>query len=234
LPLDFLSWHEYFQSAEVIAKQADAFRQYLSEFPQLEKNDPSLMITEWNEAWWPNRPQDHEIGAAWCADSMIRAMIPHGVNKPCFFYVKQGDMSFRGDWSMLMQENRPKPAYNMARMFNSLAGDWLSIDGGSDDVCAVAAIDEHKARLAVILVNYRFRHAMRRTVRLGVDKLPAEFRNGQWREWTIDATHSNIFNSADRCELEETDSGKISGAFDYEKTLRPNSVVMLELLAPGR
>ena len=76
LPLDFVSWHEYFQAADVIAAEADAFREYLREFPRLEASVKSFMITEWNEAWWPNRPEDHEIGAAWCADGMIRAMIP--------------------------------------------------------------------------------------------------------------------------------------------------------------
>jgi len=36
LPLDFVSWHEYFQSADVIAAEADAFRGYLRAFPRLE------------------------------------------------------------------------------------------------------------------------------------------------------------------------------------------------------
>jgi hypothetical protein len=33
LPLDFVSWHEYFHPADVIRGQGDAFRQYLAEFP---------------------------------------------------------------------------------------------------------------------------------------------------------------------------------------------------------
>jgi hypothetical protein len=69
---------------------------------------------------------------------MIRTMIPKKIDRPCLFYVKQGDMSFRGDWSILMQGNRPKPTFNMARIFNSLSGEWVKISGGDDDVCAVA------------------------------------------------------------------------------------------------
>jgi hypothetical protein len=230
LPLDFLSWHEYFQSAEEIAKQADAFRSYLHEFPQLEKQVTDFMLTEWNEAWWPNRPHDHEIGAAWCADGMIRAIIPKQITKPCFFYVKQGDNNFRGDWSMLMQDNRPKPSYNMARMFNSLRGQWLQVDGGSDDICAIAAMDDKQPRLAIILVNFRFRYAHERKVELAIDKLPAALAQGVWRESIVDAQHGNIFNDASHCELEVSNRGKVEqGAFKYTRTMPPNAVVMLEL-----
>jgi len=231
LPLDFISWHEYFQSAEEIARQADALRSYLEEFPQLERSVRDLMITEWNEAWWPDRPHDHEIGAAWCADGMIRTMIPKRI-KPCLFYVKQGDMTFRGDWSILMQDNRPKPSYNAARIFNSLRGDWIGVKGASDDVCAVAAFDPGSRRLAIILVNFRFRYAHRRQVALTIDRLPAALANGAWREWTIDSQHSNVFHDANRCELEMTQSGRIQdGKFAYERNIPANSVVMLEIEA---
>jgi hypothetical protein len=166
---------------------------------------------------------------------MIRAMIPQQIDKPCLFYVKQGDMSFRGDWSMLMQDNRPKPTYNMARIFNSLRGNWVSLSGGSDDVCAVAAMDEDQRRLQVVLVNFRFRHATGRQVKLNIDKLPGSFADGGWREWIIDSQHSNVFANADRCELEMTASGKFKdiekGAFYYERKLPANSIVLLELVA---
>jgi hypothetical protein len=232
LPLDFVSWHEYFHPPSVIAEQAKAFREYLDEFPQLRDGVQSFMLTEWNEAWWPNRPQDHEVGAAWCADGMIRAMIPAGIDRPCFFYVKQGDRTFRGDWSLLMEGNRPKPAYNMARIFNSLRGQWLDVRGTDEDVCAVAALDADRGRLAVVLVNHRFRHPVRRRVEVSVDSLPAALARGVWREWSIDALHSNLFTDPSRGELEMTDSGTIgSGSFVHERLMPANSIVLLELLA---
>lgn len=232
LPLDFVSWHEYFQAADVIAKQAKAFREYLHEFPKLEANVKSFMITEWNEAWWPDRPHDHELGAAWCADGMIRTMIPHGIDRPCLFYVKQGDANFRGDWSILMEGNRPKPVYNMARFFNSLRGDWVKVSGEDEDICAVAALDANRGRLAIVLVNYRWRHSVRRNVHLSIDNLPSELVGGQWREWVIDPLHSNVFNDASLCELEMTTSGDIDAKdFTYDRPMLANSVVLLELLA---
>ena len=81
LPLDFLSWHEYFHPAEIIAKEADAMRDYLNDYPEFKKTVKSFMLTEWNEAWWPNRPQDHEVGAAYCGDCVIRAFIPQGIDR---------------------------------------------------------------------------------------------------------------------------------------------------------
>jgi hypothetical protein len=232
LPLDFLSWHEYFQTADTIAKEADAFRAYLNDFPQLKQRDPELMITEWNQAWWADRPHDHELGAAWCADGMIRAIIPKHINKPCLFYVKQGDSSFRGDFSILMQDNRPKPVYNMARVFNSLRGHWLKIDGGDDDICAVAAIDDESHRAAIIVVNFRSRFPVKRRVQLKVTNLPSYLQNGNWHESVIDSTHSNLFTDSGHCELETTASGTLmQDEFVTRQSLLPNSIVLFELKA---
>jgi hypothetical protein len=236
LPLDFVSWHEYFQAADVVAAEADAFREYLHAFPSLESNVKSYMVTEWNEAWWGDRPHDHEIGAAWCADGMIRAMIPKKIDKPCLFYVKQGDASFRGDWSILMTENRPKPTYNMARGFNSLGGKWVKVSGADDDVCAVAALDESQKRLSIAVVNYRFRFPVKRAVAIRVDRLPPGFNGGEWRESIIDAEHSNVFTDASHCELEMTASGRIVPGWEFmhEREMLANSVMLLEIASNGR
>ncbi len=40
LPLDFVSWHEYFQPADVFAKEADEFRKALADFPDLKQSVP--------------------------------------------------------------------------------------------------------------------------------------------------------------------------------------------------
>lgn len=230
LPLDFVSWHEYFQAADEIAKQADAFREYLEEFPRLRDSVKSLMITEWNEAWWPNRPHDHEIGAAWCANGMIRTMIPKHIDRPCLFYVKQGDMSFRGDWSIMMQDNRPKPTFNMARIFNSLSGKWVKMSGGDDDICAVAALDPKQGRIAIVLVNFRDRYAVGRHVHLETVNLPSSFAGGIWNESVVDSLHCNLFTVQNRCELEVSKRGSIAnGRFTYNRDMMANSIVLLEL-----
>jgi len=231
LPLDFVSWHEYFQSPETIAREAAAFRSYLDDFPVLKRTAASLMITEWNEAWWPDRPQDHELGAAWCANSVTRAFLPAHIDRPCFFYVKQGDMGFRGDYSMLMGNNTPKASYNVARIFNGLSGSWLPVTGTDGDVSAVAAFDESRGRLAVVLVNFRDRYSLRRHVAVTLRPLPAMLQGATWNEWSVDATHSNVWNEASKAELEKTRSGTVAGGrFTFEKVLPPNSVTLVELV----
>jgi hypothetical protein len=231
LPLDFVSWHEYFQSADVIAREAETFRKYLEDFPSLKKTVQSFMITEWNEAWWPDRPQDHELGAAWCANSVTRAFIPAAVDRPCFFYVKQGDMNFRGDYSLLMANNVPKASYNMAKIFNGLSGNWVALTGIDGDISGLACWDRARVRLAIVLVNFRDRYALRRHVSLNLKTLPEELGAGHWQEWTVDATHSNVWNDQGKPELTRTRSGEITGErFTTDATLAPNSVTLFELL----
>ncbi|HOX56592.1 MAG TPA: hypothetical protein P5205_08070 [Candidatus Paceibacterota bacterium] len=230
LPLDFVSWHEYFQPPEIIVKEAEAFRTYLADFPELKRTVASFMITEWNEAWWADRPQDHELGAAWCANSITRAFLPAGIDRPCFFYVKQGDLGFRGDYSLLMKDNLPKASYNVAKVFNGLRGNWLRVTGTDDDVSAAAAWDAGQARLAIVLVNFRDRYPLRRTVRLRLDPLPTALKAGRWRESTVDATHSNAWNDQSKAELAVSRTGENNQpAFTWQQVLQPNSVTLLEL-----
>jgi hypothetical protein len=232
LPLDFVSWHEYFQPAEVFAKEAEEFRSALAGFPELARSVRSLMITEWNQAWWADRPQDHEVGAAWAADCITRAFIPQKIDRPCFFYVKQGDMNFRGDYALLLKDNTPKAAYNVCKIFNQLSGRWLKVEGGDGDISSVAAWDPAKGRLAVVMVNFRDRYDMARPVRLMVPGLPPALREGTWQEWRVDPTHSNAWNDARTAELTRAQSGQTSGpAFEVQRVLAPNSVTLFELLA---
>ncbi len=159
-------------------------------------------------------------------------MIPKKIDRPCLFYVKQGDMSFRGDWSIMMQDNRPKPTFNMARIFNSLSGEWVKISGGDDDVCAVAAIDSRRGRLAVVLVNFRYRYAVGRHVHLETGDLPSAFAGGTWQESVIDSLHSNVFTDQNRCNLETVNRGSTEkGRFTYDRDMMANSIVLLELKA---
>lgn len=233
LPLDFVSWHEYFQSPETIAREAATFRAYLQDYPELQRSVSSFMLTEWNTAWWPDRPQDHELGAAWCANTVIRAFLPAAIDRPCFFYAKQGDNGFRGDYSLLMGNNVPKPAYHMAKIFNGLSGRWLAVNGTDADVSAVASWDAGRSRLAVVLVNYRDRHAFPRRVDLQIAALPAAIRAGTWSEWRIDATHANAWHDAARAQLSRLGTGSVTGStYRAERQLPANSVTLIELLAP--
>lgn len=232
LPLDFVSWHEYFQPVDVFIDEVRAFRDYLRDAPEVERGVRSFVISEWNQAWWADRPHDHEIGAAWCANTITRAFVPHRIDRPCFFYVKQNDMNFRGDFSLLLQGNVPKASFNVLKLFNGLSGDWLRVCGTDDDISAVAAWDAERGRLAVVLVNFRDRYGLRRDVELQVDVLPAALAGGAWRESIVDAEHANVWHDVRRAELETTAGGEIRGTrFTLRRELLANSVTLIELLA---
>jgi hypothetical protein len=231
LPLDFLSWHEYFQSAQTITDEVKEMRNDLKATPQFAQAGNRLMLTEWNEAWWPDRPHDSEIGAAWCANSVTRCFIPNKLEKPCLFYVKQGDDGFRGDWSILMKDNVPKATFNAAKIINSLKGNWIPITGTDGEISAVAAWDAPTKTLRLVLVNFQDRYNLRRLVHVATKGLPAEIQNGTWHRYTIDAMHSNVWNDHSHAELEQTGSGAI-GAADLEESLPSNSVTLLEFSPP--
>ena len=232
LPLDFVSWHEYFHPADVFIDEARTFRKYLDGFPDIRRNVQSLMITEWNFSWWADRPQDHEMGAAWCADCMIRAILPQKIDRPCFFFVKENHDRLRGDFGMLIRDNVPKPSYNMCRMFNSLSGVQLAITGGDGEVCSVAAWDAARKRLAVIAVNFQYRYCTQRKVRIELAPLPAVMRGASWRRFLIDPTHSNVWYDQSRAELEKVEDGTVRGdSLSLDMTLRANSVTMVEIEA---
>jgi hypothetical protein len=236
LPLDFLSWHEYFQPADFIAKEAETLRSFVTDIPRLRPAGDALCISEWNQAWWADRPHDHEIAAAWCANGLTRAIIPQRVAHPCFFYVKQGDPNFRGDYALLMPGNLPKATFNMAKLFNGLSGEWIEIAGGDDDVSAVACWDAKRSRLAIVLVNFRERHAVQRAVRLELSALPKPLAGGEWRMSVVDATHANAWHNRAKAELTVTESGglqKAGRSFALDRMLTPNSITLVELLPPA-
>jgi hypothetical protein len=230
LPLDFLSWHEYFQSAGTMADEVREMKNDIKGYPQFSAAGENLMLTEWNEAWWTDRPHDHEVGAAWCANSVTRCFIPEGLGKPCLFYVKQGDDGFRGDFSILMKDNVPKATYNMAKVFNGLKGKWLPVAGVDGEISAVAAWDAEGKKLSIVLVNFQDRYDLKREVKVASASLPAELKGGAWKRWTIDATHSNVWNDKSHAELEQTGSGTVGGE-DLTQTLLANSVTLVEVSA---
>src|SRR6185312_10193016 len=108
-----------------------------------------------------------------CANCVTRCFIPYHLGRPCLFYVKQGDNNFRGDFSILMGGNVPKATYNVAKVFNSLRGEWLPVRGTDNDVSAVAAWDAPHRQLVLVLVNYSYSYGLGRNVHVATNTLPS-------------------------------------------------------------
>lgn len=230
MPLDFVTWHEYFQPWQIIKDEAETTRRYLQDYPKVREQVKEFMLTEWNYAWWGDRAHDNEIGAAWCATSVLRAMIPGGIDKTCFFLAKDGDENFRGGWGMLMGGNKPKPSANVCRMFNMLAPERIHLEGEDGEITGIASRDAETGKVTVLLVNYAERYGARRDIALSVTNLPATLRGGTCRRYLVDKDHSNIWANRDRAELETAETVPIpkSGVFKTAFRLEANAVTLLE------
>jgi hypothetical protein len=81
------------------------------------------------------------------------------------------------------------------------------------------------------VVNFTDRYGMPRRMNLSVPGLPPGLDSGRWREWTIDATHSNAWHDAKSAELTETRAGAVSGnALTWSAVLPANSITLVEVI----
>jgi glycosyl hydrolase family 39 (putative alpha-L-iduronidase) len=232
-PLDFISWHEYFQPPWIFKEEVQATRAYLKDYPKTAKSVKELFITEWNYAWWPDPAQDCELGAAWCADIALRVFIPLGVDKPCFFYVKDGDENFRGSYAMLMGPgNRPKAAYNVMKEFGMMAPERIACEAAEDgELTAVASRDPATGRITVLVVHYPQRFGVERKVEISFENLPKTLEGGTVNHYLVDALHSNAFQDRNRAELERVRHMPLLVNPEPEVlNMLPSSVALIEIV----
>ena len=233
IPLDFITWHEYFHPWQTIRDEAETTRRYLQDYPRVKKQVKEFILTEWSYAWWHDRPYDNEIGAAWAAASAARGMIPGGIDKACYFLAKDWDDRFAGSWGMFLKDNRPKPAANVCRMFNMLAPQRIALSGDDDELAGIASFDPKTRCVTVLILNFSERYGVRRDIRLVLNNLPKEIQGGVCRRYLMDKQHSNIWNHAERRELETAETFPVerSGHFSHTFRLEANGVTLLEFTA---
>ncbi|HNT33975.1 MAG TPA: hypothetical protein PKH07_03150 [bacterium] len=242
-PLDFISWHEYFHPWWIMVREVERTREILAEYPETQKNVKELMVTEWSFAWWHDLPHDNEIGAAYCAAGAIRAWSAMKVDKPCYFFAKDGSPPFHGNWGMLTANNTPKAVGNVCRMFNMMAPNALEIQGfekdpsgNSDpqdtDLCGLASIDSETGRMTILLVNFPNRHGIPRKIALELRHLPESLRSGTLRRWLVDKQHSNVFHDLTKGRLEVVDESPLGNrsSIHYQFALDQNGVTLIEFL----
>lgn len=231
LPLDFITWHEYFHPPEVYIEEMEKTKAILAKYPRIERRIKGFFLTEFNYAWWPDFAQDNEVGSAWVANNIIRASIPAGITGVCFFYAKDGDKRFRGSWGMLIGDNIPKPSYFVFKLFSMMEKDRVETLGGDDEICALASISPGSSRLTILVVNFAERYGIPRLVKIVIEQLPATLRGGISRLFLIDPEHNNVFHNPSVRKLECTREGKIplKSRWEINLNLLPNSVALIEL-----
>lgn len=229
-PLDFVTWHEYFQNYATMKKEADQIREYLKDYPKVEKQVKEYVVTEWSYAWWHDRAHDNEVGAAWAAASVLRGWMPAGVAKPCWFVAKEWTSELAGEWGMFTRDNKPKAVANVCRMFNMMPDTRVSCVGEDDQIASVAAIESETGRLDVLVLNFAERFGAPRKLRLKVSGLPKGARP-QVKRFVVDATHSNIANDAGKYALETVPIAPsfADGALSVEFELANNAVSLIRI-----
>jgi len=234
LPLDFITWHEYFHPPKVYIEEMEKTKALLNKYPSVKRRVKGFFITEFNYAWWHDFPQDNEIGASWVANNVIKSAIPAGIDVLCFFYVKDGDNRFRGSWGLLMGDNLPKPSYFVYQLFAMMEKKRLEIKGGDEDICAIASSDDKGKRITIMIVYFPERYGIPRRVNLIISPLPKKFWGGESKLYLVDAQHNNIFHDTSVRKLECTYRGEIpkQNSWEIHTLLLPNSVALLELTAP--
>jgi len=234
-PLDFVTWHEYFQTHQTMKNEADQIRDYLKDYPKALEQVKEYAVTEWSYAWWHDRAHDNEVGAAWAAASMLRGWMAAGVHKPCWFLAKDFSSGLQGEWGMFTRENKPKPVANVCAMFNRMMPVRIEFTGGDDQIAGAASLDPGSGRVTVLILSFAERFGSPRGIRLSAMNLPSSLDNGVCRQYLVDATHSNIWNDRDGCELKMVRETPIvkANALDMGFELANNAVTLLELVPGG-
>ena len=231
-PLDFVTWHEYFQKHSVMKKEAEQIREYLNDYPKVKKQVKEYAITEWSYAWWHDRAHDNEVGAAWAAASVLRGWMPAGVQKPCWFLAKEGGGTLTGEWAMFARENKPKAVANVCRMFNMMPAERVECAGEDDQIASAAAIDPKTGRISVLVLNFGEWHGCPRKVHLSISGLPKEMaKPAECKRYLVDVTHSNLANDESHYALETVPVTPVvsGGAVSLEFDMANNAVTMIEL-----
>ncbi len=231
-PLDFVTWHEYFQPASVMKKEAEQIRKYLNEYPKVKSQVKEFAVTEWGYAWWHDRAGDNEVGGAWAAASLLKGWMAAGVQKPCWFYVKDFCSPPCGDWGMFTSNNKPKPVANVCRLFNIImAPQRLKCAGDDSQIGSIASIDPKSGRITVLILCFADRFGAPRTIRLTISGIAKKPESLKCRRYLIDVSHSNVINDESKADLEAVpcefkQSGEsIVTTFELEN----NAVTLIEL-----
>lgn len=227
-PLDFITWHEYFQPHWIMKKEAEQIREYLEDYPKVKPQVKDYAVTEWSYAWWHDRAHDNEVGAAWTAASVIRGWMAAGVPKPCYFLAKDFSTPLCGEWGMFSRENKPKAVANVCRMFNMMAPVKVECIGEDEQIASIASVGPVSGKVTVLVLNFGERYGAPRKVKVSLVNAD-DYTDGVCRQYLVDAVHSNLWNDQSKYELEmvsETKLGKQGAVVEIE--LANNAVALFE------
>lgn len=238
LPLDFLSWHEYFHPPGVFRDEIRRTRELHRQIAGADRPAPELILTEWNYAWWHDHAQDNEVAAAWAVNTVLRAFVPEGLDIACFFLAKDGGTDFHGNWGMLLGDNTPKATYNACALLNRLGPVRIDVEGNDPDVSAIGSVDPATGGVRVLVCHFAQARGVPVRARLALPSGgPGKAIGGGIRLFRVDKAHANVFHDRARARLDAEEPAIVAAGRDSARRIEfdvfPNSVILVEIDPSG-
>ena len=193
LPLDFISWHAYWNDPVIWSESITKVKALLGEFPQLKCE---TIIDEWNVGLRDPR-QEPGYQPCFILES-TRLFLEHGLSHSCFFHIRDWPMDPE-QWATFMTteavqsfvaagnlelthlglfdfQGTPRPSYFAFRMLSVLTGRRAEVETSAENVKVLAGYHRENRSLHVLAWNFAVETPPDAEVTLTVKGL-----EGNWR-----------------------------------------------------
>lgn len=230
---DFLSWHIYNIKPPMVRNQIKLMRSLLQSNGL---GAMELIVSEWNISsfWGPdqngNKVMDNNVGATYVAGT-LNTMTEAGLDKALLFEVKDGVNAagevFYGRYGLLTYTGLAKPSYNVVMSYSQLGDTQLS--SHSDDPRIGIVATRQGGRVALLIWYMATPGQGPQDVQLNVRNIGGSGMVS-YERYLIDATHSNSSLDPSHQEVEQVESGQVSGqSWQTNLNLTTNSVTLILL-----
>jgi xylan 1,4-beta-xylosidase len=228
VPVDFISWHFYYDDPDTPCSGAVYFRELLKKYPSLK---PELMITEWNiDLNWKRKEPEFQV----CfIPAAIYHMVKAGVDYSFHYHIRdchvredifrnffsETGLKFMANWwneklqrdGIFDFQGMMRPAYFVFKMLGKMTGDFVRVSSGSGAVKAFATRNRERETYHILAWNFELKTPPSRRVKLSVKNL--EYKEWNYMRYSLNMkTESSMEN--DRMILEKETRGSMSGVED--------------------
>jgi xylan 1,4-beta-xylosidase len=253
--IDFVSWHIYTESPQVMIRTIQHVQSELNKYPQLHCEN---ILDEWNIPHWGeigNRAGHmlEEHPTLRCAHilAMLKIFCELGLDRSNYYHIK--DVSFSREqftpwfseqgiremeehwnskshvWALFDREDHPRPHFYAYKLFQSMNGTWLETTGSrlGDDLQILAVKQGETVKL--LLWNYHFEAPQEVSGHIRV----AGLRSGVQYSASLailDATTVAEVLARDEVVAREVQLGYCDGEFDIPLRALPFGVYVVELI----
>lgn len=209
LRVDFISWHHYSKNPDDYIDDMTKVNSWLSDSKYDRYRSIPRIISEWGYDSEPNPIADTDVGAAHTVTA-IRNFMDQDFDYAFLFEIKDGPSP---RWGILGYNGERKPRYQALKLLNQLSGNKIEVQGEGTFVRAIASREQNKT--VIVLVNYDRQNR-------NTELVPVTITNLLPGSYSLTTTRLNG-------DVSKENNLTISGDFQRNIIMQPNSVVSLEL-----